>query len=69
MTDVCNPEFEDCSDYKPPMTIWEQRALREHYLWYTIVLGSDAFLQVIIPMILWFAAVKKKDYVDIYKNV
>ena len=27
-------------------------------MWYTLVLGSNSFLQVIIPIILWFAAVQ-----------
>ena len=67
MTEECNELYEDCSDYQPILTIWETRALRKTYLWYTMVLGSDASLQVILPLILWFAAVKKKDYVPVYK--
>ena len=32
---------------------------RSDYLWATIVLGADGFIQFILPFILWFGAVKK----------
>ena len=53
---MCDPEIENCEMMAEP-TIWDIRATRSHYLWYTIVLGVDAFLQFLFPFILWFAAV------------
>ena len=62
MPESCDPAIEDCMmPMEPEVDIWEIRNMQKTYLWYTLVLGSDAFVQIIMPIILWFGAIPTSD--------
>ena len=33
--------------------------MRADYLWYTIVIGANAFLQFVVPYIVWYGGLKQ----------
>ena len=55
--DACDPAIDECEI--PEEDPWIARGERKTYLWYTLVLGSNSFLQWLIPFILWFGAIQK----------